>query len=130
MTRGVLDAGVVIGFLQGRQAALARVQRLFESSRAGSAELVVSVVNLAEILRHTAQLTRETGLDVLAVLRAYRVAIHHPDEAIAHRVAKLPTSIADGFAAATALELQACLHTTDAELVSQLRRLRLTVTQY
>jgi hypothetical protein len=53
-----------------------------------------------------------------------------PDEAIARRVAKLPTPLADGFAAATAQELGARLHTTDAELIRQLRGTRLSVTPY
>ena len=42
----------------------------------------------------------------------------------------LPASPADGFAAATALELGARLYTTDLELVRQLRPLRLSVTRY
>jgi len=45
-------------------------------------------------------------------------------------VAKLQTSLADGFAAATAQELSARLHTTDPELVRQLRGARLPITHY
>ena len=58
------------------------------------------------------------------------VGIHPPDEAIARRVAQLETSPADGFAAATAQELGARFHTTDGELVRQLRRVRLAITHY
>jgi len=79
---------------------------------------------------HTAELTRATGVDAVALLTASRVRIHQPDEPVARRVAKLPTSPADGFAAATALELGARLHTTDAELVRQLRGTRLSITRY
>jgi predicted nucleic acid-binding protein len=48
------------------------------------------------------------------------VSVNPPDEAIARRVAQLETSLADGFAAATAQELGARFHTTDGELVRQL----------
>jgi len=90
----------------------------------------MSVVNLAEVLLHTADLAHATGVDPLALLRASGVRMHLPDEVVARRVAGLRTSLADGFAAATALELGARLHTTDAELVRQLRGVELAVTQY
>ncbi len=91
---------------------------------------MISVVNLAEVLIHTADLSRETGVDVIALLTASRVRTHPPDEAIARRVARLGTSLADGFAAATAQELGARLHTTDAELVRQLRNARPPITHH
>jgi predicted nucleic acid-binding protein len=53
-------------------------------------------------------------------LTASGLRIHPPDEAIARRGAKLETSLADAFAAATAQELGARFHTTDGELVRQL----------
>jgi len=56
--------------------------------------------------------------------------MHQPDEAVARRVARLRTSLADGFAAATAQELGARLHTTDSDLVDQLRGARLPITHY
>jgi predicted nucleic acid-binding protein len=77
-----------------------------------------------------AELSRATGVDAVSLLTASRVHVHHPDEAIARRVAKLRTSLADGFAAATAQEIGARLHTTDAELVRQLRGTRLLITHY
>ena len=130
MNVAVLDAGIVIGWMQGRHRSLARMDRLLRAARVGEIDVAISVVNLAEVLRHTAELSRETGVDALALLRANRVRIHQPDDAIARRVAKLRTSLADGFAAATAQELGARLHTTDAELVRQLRGTRLAVTRY
>jgi predicted nucleic acid-binding protein len=90
----------------------------------------MSVVNLAEVLLHTADLQRATGVDPVALLAASHVRIHQPDESVARRVARLRTSLADGFAAATAQELGARLHTTDGELVRQLRGTRLSVTRY
>jgi hypothetical protein len=87
-------------------------------------------VNLAEVLIHTADLSRSTGVDPIAFLRGCGVRLHVPDEAVARHVAKLRTSLADGFAAGTAQELSARLHTTDRELVRQLRGSGLPITHY
>jgi predicted nucleic acid-binding protein len=130
MNVAVIDAGIAIGWMQGRHRSLAKLDRLLRAGRSGRIELVISVVNLAEVLLHTAELARATGVDTVALLTASRVRMHQPDEAIARRVAKLPTSLADGFAAATAQELGARLHTTDAELIRQLRATRLAITRY
>jgi predicted nucleic acid-binding protein len=130
MSVAVIDAGIAIGWMQGRHRSLAKLDRLLRAGRSGRTELVISVVNLAEVLLHTAELARATGVDAVVLLTASRVRVHQPDEAIARRVAKLPTSLADGFAAATAQELGARLHTTDAELIRQLRSTRLAVTPY
>ena len=130
MSVAVIDAGIAIGWMQGRHSARARLDRLRRACRDGQTELVISVVSLAEVLLHTAELSRATGVDAVALLTASRVRVHQPDEAIARRVAKLRTSLADGFAAATAQELGARLHTTDAELVRQLRGTRLPITHY
>jgi predicted nucleic acid-binding protein len=126
----VIDAGVAIGWIQGRERSRASLDRLFRACRTGRIELRISVVNLAEVLIHTADLSRETGVDAIALLAASRVRIHQPDESVARRVARLRTSLADGFAAATAQELGARLHTTDAELIRQLRGTRLPITHH
>jgi len=130
VSTGVIDAGVAIGWMQGRHRAAARLDRLFTSCRDGRVALVISVVNLAEVLLHAADLCRATGVDAVALLRASGVRIHSPDEAVARRVARLRSSLADAFAAATAQELGARLHTTDRELVRQLRGARLALTRY
>src|SRR6185295_9073868 len=130
VSAAVLDAGVAIGWMQGRHRCGPKLDRLFRAGRAGQVDLVMSVVNLAEVLIHTTDLSRATGVDPIALLAANRVRIHQPDEAIARRVAKLRTSLADGFAAATAQELGARLHTTDGELIRQLRGSRLAITRY
>jgi predicted nucleic acid-binding protein len=127
---GVIDAGIAIGWLDRGHRSYARFDRLLRACRDGKLDLAVSIVNVVEILMHTSEVTRATGIDALALLKAYNVRIHQPDEAVARRVAKLRTSIADGFAAATAQELRARLHTTDHELARQLRNARLTVTLY
>ena len=130
MSVGVIDAGVAIGWIRGGHRSAARLDALFRSSREGHVRLYVSSVNLAEVLIHTAEWSRAAGSDAFALLRASGVAIHLPDEAIARRVAKLDTSLADGFAGATAQELGARLHTTDGELVRQLRGKRVAITHY
>jgi predicted nucleic acid-binding protein len=130
VTIDVIDAGIAIGWIQGRQRSLTRLERLFRAGRDGKAALVISVVNLAEVLIHTRDLARATGVDPVALLRASGVRVHQPDEAVARRVARLSMSLADGFAAATAQELGARLHTTDRELVRQVAGARLAVTHY
>jgi predicted nucleic acid-binding protein len=127
---GVLDAGIIIGWLQRRPRSLAKVDALLDSCRARSTRLFLSVVNLAEVLAHMSDWRKATGADPLHVVRAYGVEIHKPDEAVAARVAMLRTSIADGFAAATALELGCRLYTTDRDLQAQLRSARLAVTYW
>jgi predicted nucleic acid-binding protein len=130
MARGVLDAGVVLGWLRGQHRSMRKLAALFTASRARRMRLDISCVNLAEVLTHGAAYERASGVDLVALLRGYNVEIHSPDEAIARRVAVLPTSLADGFAAATALELGARLHTTDRELARQLSGSRISLTVY
>jgi predicted nucleic acid-binding protein len=127
---GVIDAGIAIGWLQGGHRASARLAGLLTASRLGKAALVISVVNLAEVLLHTRDLSRATGIDPVAFLRGCGVRIHGPDETVARRVARLPTSLADGFAAGTAQELGGRLHTTDRELVRRLRGSGLLISHY
>jgi predicted nucleic acid-binding protein len=127
---GVVDSGVAIGWITRSHRSLAKLNELFDSCRARRLRLVVSLVNLVEILRHTAESARVTGHDPIVLLRAQGVELHVPDESVARRVARLPTLLADGFAAATALELGARLHTTDRELIAQLKTTRITTTHY
>ena len=90
----------------------------------------MSTVNLAEALIHTSGVERSSGVDTITFLKASGILLHPPDEAIVRRVPKLGASLADAFAAATALELGARLHTTDGELVRQLRKSRVAITHY
>jgi predicted nucleic acid-binding protein len=130
MRLGVLDAGVVLGWISGRPRGLAKITTLLEACQRGKAALVLSTVNLAEVLRHSADLQTRTGVDVVTLLEAMRIRLHSPDAAVARRVSRLGTSLADGFAAATALELKARLHTTDGELVRQLAGTALQISRY
>lgn len=130
MTAAVVDAGVVLGWFASAHRSRARIDRLVDASRAGKARVFLSVVNFAEVLKHLPASVRTSGVDPVSLLRAWQVELHAPDEAVARAVAQLSTSLADGFAAATALRIRARLHTTDRELVRQLKGSRLLVTMY
>lgn len=130
MSVGVLDASVAVGWIRGGHRSADRIDKVFDASRQGKLKLVISTVNLAEVLKHTAEWSRATGGDAVALLRGAAVELVLPDEAVARRAAKLPLSLGDSFAAATVLELGGRLHTADRELVRQLKRTRFPVTAY
>lgn len=130
MSAGVIDAGIAIAWIQQRHRSWKRLESLYRACRGGKARLFISTVNLAEVLLHTSEVSRRSGVDPVAFLKASGVVVHAPDEAVARRVARLDTSLADAFAAATARELGARLHTTDGELVRQLRGARLAISHY
>jgi len=130
MSTGVLDAGIAIGWIRGGHPSQRRLDGLFAACRRGDLVLYISAVNLAEVLIHTKERSRATGADSVTLLRAAGIKTHHPDEAVARRVAKLRCSLADGFAAATAQELGARLHTTDGVLIRQIKSARIPVTRY
>lgn len=129
-TPGVLDAGVLIGWIRRTHRSLKRIDGLIRGCEAGSCDLSLSTVNLAEVLIHTRKAAAALGADPVALLRGSGIRLHLPDEAVARRVAILPTSLADGFAAATAQLLGARLHTTDGDLARHARRLSIPVTLY
>ena len=97
-----------------------KVEQLFNQRSLGHRSLYISVVNLAEALQHAERYSSETGVDVVALLGAFKIGIHSPDVEIARRaslLAALPdASLADRFAAATANALRARLYTTDSVL--------------
>jgi hypothetical protein len=61
------------GWIQGRHHSLAKLD--LRVGRSWQTELVISVVNLAEVLLHTTELVRATGADAVALLTASRVRI-------------------------------------------------------
>ena len=119
-----------IGWIRRGVRGQKQLDRLYEHSRDGKVRLYISTVNLAEALIHTHEVSLHAGVDTVVFLKACGVRLHEPDEAIARRVAKLPTALADGFAVATAQELGARLHTTDSELIKQLRGKRIAISHY
>ena len=134
MSVGVIDAGIPIGWMRGGHRSQKALDALFQGCRSGRLTLHLSTVNLAEVLLHTEELAKASGVDTVAFLKAAGVRLQAPDEAIARRTARLcsayDTALADGFAAATAMELGVRLHTTDRPLVELLRRARISVTYY
>ncbi len=129
---GVLDAGVVLARLDRERRSHAEVVGLLNASADGRIRLWISVVNLAEVLEHSRDYRRATGVDPVAVLDAFRVSLHAPDLATARRVAELSAiedaSLGDRFAVATADVLGARLYTTDRALEKALRKGRRIVT--
>lgn len=131
---GVLDAGVVLVRLDRRHAAHDDVCELLDGAAEQRLVLHISVVNLAEVLQHARRYQQATGVDPVALVHAFAVAIHRPDTEVARRAADLASwpdlSIADRFAAATAQTLGARLYTTDTALSASLARERLPVTRF
>ena len=123
---GVLDAGVVLARLDPSRRGHRRVCALLDPGAARRATLHISAVNLAEVLQHGRSFSRDTGVDLVALLRSFAVSVHAPEEEVARLVAEFSTwhevSLADRFAAATADHLRARLYTTDSVLASAARR--------
>jgi predicted nucleic acid-binding protein len=130
--RGVLDAGVVLARLDRRRRSHAQVVDLFRRSSSNQIALHLSVVNLAEVLEHARPYSEGTGVDLVALVGAYRIELHRPDAEVARVVARLAShpnlSLADRFAAATAEVLAARLYTTDTVLAGAIDRRKVRVT--
>jgi len=125
-TTGVLDAGVVLARLDPSRRGHRRAIALLDPGASRRAALHMSTVNLAEVLQHGRAYSRDTGVDLVALLESFAVSAHAPDVEVARRVATLATwpevSLADRFAAATAEHLRARLYTTDSVLATAARR--------
>lgn len=123
---GVFDAGVVLARLDPARRGHRRATALLDPGASRPAALHMSAVNLAEALQHSRAYSRETGVDLVALLASFAVSVHAPDAVVARRVAALATwpdvSPADRFAAATAEHLRARLYTTDGVLATAARR--------
>ena len=133
---GVLDAGVILAVLDDRHPAHGKVRALLARGRQEGRSLHLSSVNLAEALQHGRPITQASGLDLVALLEAFDVTVHRPDVAVARVVASLArlprASLADRFAAATAVVLGGRLHTTDRALAKAVRGsgVKLSITVY
>jgi len=125
-TAGVLDAGVALARLDPARRGHRRAIALLDPGPARRAVLHMSTVNLAEVLQHGRAYSRDTGVDLVALLESFAVSVHAPDVEVARRVAALAAwpevSLADRFAAATAEHLRARLYTTDGVLATAARR--------
>ena len=64
MSVGVIDAGVAIAWIRGTTRSRQALDRLYTACRNGSVSLVMSTVNLAEVLIHAAKYARASGARV------------------------------------------------------------------
>ena len=123
---GVLDAGVVLARLDPSRHGHRQMVALLDPGGSRRVPLWISAVNLSEVLQHSRTYSRETGVDLVALLASFSVSVHAPDAEVARRVAALAVwpevSLAERFAAATAEHLRARLYTTDGVLASAARR--------
>jgi predicted nucleic acid-binding protein len=119
--RKVLDAWAVLAWLEGGSAG-PKVEALLEAATRGQAELFLNLINAGEVYyilakRHGLPHAEEFLEDLDASLPVQSIL---PSRTLVIRAAQLKSrfaiSYADGFAAATALELSAPLVTGDAEL--------------
>jgi|GEM_PF-944500 len=134
VAKGVLDAGVVLVRLDRRHRSHQRVVDLFTRCANSDVSLLISAVNLAEVLEHARRYAENTGLDPVALLSSVRISVHSPDVDTARRVAELAglpdASLADRFALATAELTGSRLYTTDHPLAAVARRRRVAVTLF
>jgi predicted nucleic acid-binding protein len=110
----VLDADFLIGALDGNDPHHGRARTLFRSWQRRDANLLISVVNLTEVLVAPAA-ERQRLRAAREAIAALGVAVHQPSEAIGVAAAALrgahPISLPDAYCLATA-------RTVDAELAS------------
>jgi predicted nucleic acid-binding protein len=118
--RYVLDADILIGALDGSDAHHRQSRRLFVTWRDQDATLIVSVVNLSEVLVAPAADQKRLRLAREAVA-ALGVTIHSPTEAIGVDASRLrsrhPISLPDGYLLATAKHTGATVVSFDRKVV-------------
>ena len=115
----VLDSYALLSYLQDELSG-ARVEKLLENASREKARLLLSLINLGELLYIT---ERRGGIvkaqDVLALIRQLPIEIVPADEqlvlAAAHIKANYPLSYADAFVVAVALQESATILTGDPE---------------
>jgi len=117
----VLDAYAVLAFLQGEPAAK-RVEKLLAAAESGRATLLMSVMNAAEVYYRFRKLDRGSEAEeFLKEMRgnAFPLRLVSATDARVFAAARLkglhPISLADAFAAALAVEVDAPVVTGDPE---------------
>lgn len=121
-TTFVLDSFALLAYLQDEPVA-PRVEKLLENARKEKSRLLLSIINLGELLYIT---ERRGGIaraqDTLALIRQLPIEIIPADEqtvfAAAHIKANHAISYADSFAVATAIQADAAVLTGDPEFRS------------
>ena len=115
----VLDAGVLIGALDGSDSHHRRARLMFRRWRRQQATALLSVINLAEVLVAAAP-DRERLRTAREAIAALGVSIHQPGEAIGVEAARLRArhaiSLADAFCLATAKHTTATVASFDSRM--------------
>jgi predicted nucleic acid-binding protein len=116
----VLDADVLIGALDSDDAHHARSRQLFTAWRERNDALVVSIVNLSEVLIAPATDPRRLRAAREAIA-ALGITVHAPGEGIGVEAARLrsryPISLPDGYLLATAKHTRATVMSYDGKVV-------------
>jgi predicted nucleic acid-binding protein len=125
-----LDADVLIGALDANDAHHADARRLLSTYRAEQDTVLISVVNLSEVL--VAPAGDVTRLRVArSAIAALGVTYHQPTEAIAVDAARLrarhPISLPDAYLLATARHLDARIASFDAKILRAARAERIAI---
>jgi ribonuclease VapC len=118
-SRFVLDSYAILAFLQDEPAA-SRIEKLLETASRQKSRLLLSIINLGELLYIT---ERRGGIvkaqDTLALIQQLAIEIVPADEqlvfAAAHIKANHPLSYADSFVVAVAIQEDATILTGDPE---------------
>ncbi len=116
--RYVLDAYALLAFFLDEPAA-SRVSELLSDGAAGGAELHLCAINLAEVLYRLERLHGEAAVDMARAMLAQELPVQlvDADRDLSVDAARLkahhPISIADAYAAALAMRLDATLVTGD-----------------
>jgi predicted nucleic acid-binding protein len=128
--RIVLDADIVIGALDGDDAHHAQARRLFVGWQRQEAALLLSAVNLTEVLVAPASDPRRLRAAREAIA-ALGVRIHQPGEAIGVEAARLrsghPVSLPDAYCLATARHADARIVSFDEKVLRAARRERIAL---
>jgi predicted nucleic acid-binding protein len=118
--RYALDADVLIGALDGNDAHHRDARQLLTSWRVEQDDVLVSVVNLTEVLVAPAADERRLR-SARSAIAALGVTIHQPSEAIAVDAARLrsrhPISLPDSYLLATSRHLDARVVSFDTKVV-------------
>ena len=126
----LLDADTLIGALDGSDAHHQRARALFTDARERQDSLLISVVNLTEVLVAPAADASRLA-DAREAIAALSVTTHQPSEAVAVDAARLrgrhPISLPDAFLLATARHIGAAIATFDRKVQQAAQRERLTL---
>jgi predicted nucleic acid-binding protein len=130
--RFVLDAWAVLALLQGEEPAAARVKQLLNAVPSGDQEILISIINLGEVLYRIGKVKgEEEAWQTLDQMGRLPLTVIPADERAAFAAARFPIhcaiSYADAFAAATASELDATLVAGDPELGQLENRIQIEV---